>query len=83
MDTPHKGDNDDNNNNNNNNNIHVIDVAVPLIHNLPKLKQRKLQNLKTWPWRLNNIYITHLIGMRGQQKLPKISRKYRLNQETS
>jgi hypothetical protein len=56
-------DDDDNNNNDNNNNgpdivlINIenkppllIDTAVPLTHNLAKLRQRKLQNMKPWLW---------------------------------
>jgi len=29
----------------------VIDTAVPLTHNLPTPRQRKLRSMKTWPWK--------------------------------
>jgi hypothetical protein len=30
----------------------VIDIALPLIHNLSNTGQRKLQTMKIWPWKL-------------------------------
>ena len=73
--TLHKGDNkDDDNNNNNNNNTafvfrdnkteHVIDISVPLTHNLHKTEAEKIMKYENVAleikniWKFNNIVIS-------------------------
>jgi 4-hydroxy-3-methylbut-2-enyl diphosphate reductase IspH len=75
VNTAHKGENmdDDDDNNNNNNTVfvdrenktgHVIDISVPLIHNLRKTEAEKIRKYENLAleikniWKFNNVVIS-------------------------
>ena len=62
INTLHKGDNDDDDNNNNNVLINrdnqralVIDIAVPLTHNLSKTEAKKITKYENWALEIKSI----------------------------